>query len=492
MRLAVLISGEYREFEIAVKSWDFLKYNPDCYFSTWNTTSEFNSKLNININETVTEERIRKYLPNAIVKIEDQDNFGLIFNYEKMIYKWMSVIKLMVDSGKQYDAVILIRPDIFICYDTNKFEDFIVNMEDDLLYGLNPANKITTFMQDLMFCGKQKEIEKLLLLPLHELTQPNINIHWWLAVKFKKLFSNIKNFNFFHPRYPACIVRSSARLLPENEINGASIEKVADEWYYTRHNNTTLIKEFNGFSGSKIFLLKNMFPIDITKEYYLVRKEGNIERNYEKLKVLYEEGFDVPKIFHKNGDSIDMQFILGDDIKSFLDRRDISELWNFIKTTIDRFRKTSIKKDYTDTYKEFLEEFRGDKFLPFTVDQLLDKLPKELDCSLCHGDFTFENLIYKNGKFYMIDASTGIFDSWIFDLAKLRQDIDGRWFLRNEKNKNAYKIEIKFIRDKLLQEYPEVFNDYLYILMLLRVYKYSHNRINERLILLNELRNRWK
>ena len=281
-------------------------------------------------------------------------------------------------------------------------------------------------------------------------------------------------------------------MLPENEINGASIEKVADEWYYTRHNNTTLIKEFNGFSGSKIFLLKNMFPIDITKEYYLVRKEGNIERNYEKLKVLYEEGFDVPKIFHKNGDSIDMQFILGDDIKSFLDRRDISELWNFIKTTIDRFRKTSIKKDYTDTYKEFLEEFRGDKFLPFTVDQLLDKLPKELDCSLCHGDFTFENLIYKNGKFYMIDASTGIFDSWIFDLAKLRQDIDGRWFLRNEKNKNAYKIEIKFIRDKLLQEYPEVFNDYLYILMLLRVYKYSHNRINERLILLNELRNRWK
>jgi len=55
MNIAVLISGEYREFEIAHPSWEFDKCGKvDYYFSTWAETSEVNDNLNINIHETVT------------------------------------------------------------------------------------------------------------------------------------------------------------------------------------------------------------------------------------------------------------------------------------------------------------------------------------------------------------------------------------------------------------------------------------------------------
>ncbi len=49
-----------------------------------------------------------------------------------------------------------------------------------------------------------------------------------------------------------------------------------------------------------------------------------------------------------------------------------------------------------------------------------------------HGDFTFDNiLIDKNGRFILIDFDDPGFSSWKLDLAKLMQDVWGRWCLRH-------------------------------------------------------------
>ena len=54
MKTAVLVSGMYREFDIAVKSWNFLKdIDCDIYFSTWEKSVQNSEILNIHIEEHI-------------------------------------------------------------------------------------------------------------------------------------------------------------------------------------------------------------------------------------------------------------------------------------------------------------------------------------------------------------------------------------------------------------------------------------------------------
>jgi tRNA A-37 threonylcarbamoyl transferase component Bud32 len=187
-----------------------------------------------------------------------------------------------------------------------------------------------------------------------------------------------------------------------------------------------------------------------------------------------------------------MEYILGIDMKTFLKIEDTKKLTNFIILTMKRFKdKNSVEKDYTDTYYKQLSWIRNDTVLPFTIDQLIAKLPKILPSSMCHGDFTMDNIIYKDPNFFMIDPSTGDYDSWIFDIAKLRQDLDGKWFVRSSINHDL-EIDLNCIKEALKAEFPEAFNDYLYILMLLRVYKYSQYGSKEYTFLLEEIKKIWK
>ena len=71
-KMAVLINGEFREFEIAVQSWKFMnEIDCDFYISTWSKCVQKHKKLGINIEEEITEERIRKILPNANILISN-------------------------------------------------------------------------------------------------------------------------------------------------------------------------------------------------------------------------------------------------------------------------------------------------------------------------------------------------------------------------------------------------------------------------------------
>lgn len=113
-RIAVLVSGDYREFEIAHKSWEFINNpNVDFYFSVWKHTTQCNKKLNIHIKETVNKNTIRKFIPNCkgidigspLVAAPHR------LNSNKMLNRWLKAIKLMIASGVEYDACIIIRPE---------------------------------------------------------------------------------------------------------------------------------------------------------------------------------------------------------------------------------------------------------------------------------------------------------------------------------------------------------------------------------------------
>lgn len=249
--------------------------------------------------------------------------------------------------------------------------------------------------------------------------------------------------------------------------------------------NHKIIKRFNGFSGSKVLLMQD----NLGQKF--VRKINNTDRNFERLQVLHSDGFRVPKIYSKYNNILDMEFIDGLDIKTYISVNGIDNLVDFLYETICRMSQNSRNKNYSDIYIKKLSEINFEH-LPFTMNDLIDRLPVILPQSNYHGDLTLENIIYsKTNQFYMIDAVTIDYDSWVFDIAKMRQDLHCGWFIRNNKDNNLITFA-NMIQDKLLNYFPIANDDNLLILMLLRVYKHCESLSSEYYFLLKEINKLWK
>jgi len=243
-----------------------------------------------------------------------------------------------------------------------------------------------------------------------------------------------------------------------------------------------LVKQFNGHSGSNVFL----------REWpgggFYVEKIGNTERNHERMTALLDAGYPVPKIYYVEKDYLMMEYIHGLDMKNYLVYNTTMSLLGFLIDTLDCFSQGSRSKDYTEIYHKKLDWLPQD-FL-FTKDELIDRLPKVLPQSTYHGDLTLENILYTDPGFHLIDPVTIEYDSYIFDIAKLRQDVECKWFLRNSNVHLDTKLEI--IRDKLKEEYPQAFDNSLLILMLLRVLKHCEKNDTNYQFLMKEIHRLWK
>lgn len=484
MKIAVLISGDYREFEIAHKSWEFLN-NPDVdiYFSTWSRSNQVNEKIGIKKYYKISEDTIKSVIPNC--KGVDIGNiileYSLRSNNRRMINRWKVAVRLMMSSKITYDACIIIRPDLYLIYDSEIFYNWLQNIKEDHIYTLNGDSTKHIFIQDLMMIGTQKSVIKLLELP--ELrTEEFVDVHLWLAKTLPKLFSNISRIG--------SIRDTDYTIVRPNSNSGCSdlaqLKKDSRKWYSSLHSQDTVIKEFQGFSGSSVLLIKSLND-------FIIRKKENVERNYEKLTLLKQHSFLVPEVIDKQDNVLYMTYIQGMDMKTYLKLEQIDKFVKFVITTVNRFVSiNSVIKNYEPIYVEQLSWIPSRTEIPFTTHELIERLPKELPSSLCHGDFTLENIIYKDPDFYMIDPSTGAYDSWVFDIAKLRQDLDGKWFLRYKENKDEFNLELQQIKERLQKEFPIAFDDYLYILMLLRVYKYAREGTIEQQLLLGEIKRLWK
>jgi tRNA A-37 threonylcarbamoyl transferase component Bud32 len=130
-----------------------------------------------------------------------------------------------------------------------------------------------------------------------------------------------------------------------------------------------------------------------------------------------------------------MEYINGFDMKTYINNNTIQNFLNYIIELVQKLAQNSINKDYTETYYKKLKWIDECNEFPFTMEQFINLLPKSLPQSFYHGDLTMENILYKD-KFYLIDCLTTDYDSWIFDLAKLRQDLKVNWFIRYDKNIN--------------------------------------------------------
>ena len=243
-----------------------------------------------------------------------------------------------------------------------------------------------------------------------------------------------------------------------------------------------IVKELYGFSGNQILLMQK-------HDKLFVRKIGDISRNIERMQALAAD-YPLPQLYTVSKKMIDMEYLHGLDIKSYLRTNNYKKVLGFILSILDKLSSNAVDKDYTETYIKKLQEISFDE-MPFTREQLLERLPKILPSSNYHGDLTLENIIWTEDRgFFLIDCATIEYDSYIFDIAKLRQDLELGWFTR--KDNAMLNVKTKYIQEKILQQHPTANNDYLLILMLLRVYRHSRPDTLERNFLLEGITSLWK
>lgn len=223
-----------------------------------------------------------------------------------------------------------------------------------------------------------------------------------------------------------------------------------------------IIKELQGNSGSKVFLMQQ-------GNQYFVRKIGNVTRNFERLTHLSKNEYPVVKVLDYKDNILDLEYIQGLDIENYLMQNSYLPLATFIIEIIDKLKNTEIGlKDYTEIIikkNEYLEH-------P-SKDIVITNVPKIYQQSEYLGDFTLENILYNHDKgFIIIDQAFIEYNSWQFDLAKLNQDLTCKWFLRYSKTNLDSKI---LYLKKTIEEKTGAINNYLVILMLYRVYFHSMN-----------------
>jgi len=236
MKIAVIVYGMYREFDIAVKSWKFIGDSDfDFYFSTWSKSIQKCEPLGYDLNEDVTPEMISKHIPNAVIDIVNEDNVEFDFNglgpglinSTKMIYHWKNGLKLTKESGKEYDLIVLMRPDSYMILDDDGIKKLKECSLDDRIYGCNFIH-ITGikhyFLIDTFFCGTSHNISKLIDILPNKIT---FNIHTELAKYILSLgffVDAVSEFNF-------PVVRPNIRDLEKNEeLNVDTIIKHLRLW----------------------------------------------------------------------------------------------------------------------------------------------------------------------------------------------------------------------------------------------------------------------
>jgi len=89
-----------------------------------------------------------------------------------------------------------------------------------------------------------------------------------------------------------------------------------------------VVKEFHGFSGNQILLMQK-------HDKLFVRKTGDVSRNLERMQVLCKD-YPLPQLYTVSEKMIDMEYLHGLDIKSYLKTNNYEKLLEFLLQPIQK------------------------------------------------------------------------------------------------------------------------------------------------------------
>ena len=194
-------------------------------------------------------------------------------------------------------------------------------------------------------------------------------------------------------------------------------------------------------------------------------KQSEKQKYFQKLNI---SNIKIPKIFNNNYENdlfnIEMEYIYAENEINFFSHASVSQIDNFIETIksyLTYISKDSYQYNFSEKIFNKLDSLKINTNYPEIVLKLLSLVERKdilLPYSICHGDLTLANILFKEKTLFFIDFLDSYVDSFYCDVIKLKQDLYYFWNLNLNKSQN---LRIKIIYQKLWCEIYKIYSDEL-------------------------------
>ena len=253
---------------------------------------------------------------------------------------------------------------------------------------------------------------------------------------------------------------------------------------------------YNGLSGCKLKIIDN----GILRKYsssidYNERLIKQVNKQILFTKFIFKN-IDAPKVLGTLSSqlySFDMEYISGLSSYEYFSSINANGVEFVIQTLFDYFdyfsnnaRDIVINNKLIEKIDSLQAKTKYSEYLKYLKTYINDNkivVPK----TFCHGDLTFNNIIFHKNRLFFIDFLDSYVDSFFCDLIKLKQDLYHLWSLKVQDEKTLRLVQIyRHIWQKINQRYKKYIRtqgfEILDIINTLRIEPYLTNT-NQTIIL---------
>ena len=252
----------------------------------------------------------------------------------------------------------------------------------------------------------------------------------------------------------------------------------------------------NGLSGCKLEIIKG----GVLRKY-----SSSINYNQRLIKqvdkqILFSKfilkNIDTPKVLAKSSNqlfSFDMEYIPGLSSYEYFSSVNICGVEFVIQTLFDYFdhfsnnmRELNISNKVIEKIDSLQNKTKYSEYLKY-LKTYIDSNQVIVPKTFCHGDLTFNNIIFHKNRLFFIDFLDSYVDSFFCDIVKLKQDLYYLWSLKVQDEETVRIVQIySYIWKKLNQRYNKYIDtkgfEILDVMNTLRIEPYLTND-NQRNIL---------
>lgn len=203
----------------------------------------------------------------------------------------------------------------------------------------------------------------------------------------------------------------------------------------------------------------------------------------------------TPKILNIGKNYFNMEFINGKNFIQFVEDKNIENVIFQIDNIINylnEIKKMTIESDvnFHDAMFNKLETLETEKLHPKIYDYIIEQLTNEelkIESTFCHGDLSLSNMIFKDKEIFLVDFLDPFFNTYLTDIAKIRQDSLYFWLFRvNSYSSIKCEIITKKINLAIEKEFKEELSTIEFKLIelinFLRIEPYTNNQTEKALL----------
>lgn len=241
-----------------------------------------------------------------------------------------------------------------------------------------------------------------------------------------------------------------------------------------------------GLSGCKLELLNNT-----TLRKYSSSPEYNsrLLKQVDKQNFFYNlilKNIDTPKVLSVNKDSFDMDYVPALSFYDFFSSASVENIEFVIETLFGYFDFISSRFRMVDVTDEILNKL--DSLIPRShhknfirhLKKIVEDESIVVPNTFCHGDLTFNNILFHPNRLFFIDFLDSYVDSFLCDLVKMKQDLYYLWSLKIQNLSSVRMIQTyRYIWENLESRYEyyieKISFDVLDAINILRIEPYLTN-----------------